>query len=110
MPLLRDIQGRIDDFIVLPSGRRVSPHPFYWAVLLIPGVKRWRVIQETPNVLRVEVVADADFPEGGSSAIEANVRKIVGDEMDITVSAVEAIEHDPRKKFRSVISNVFLED
>jgi phenylacetate-CoA ligase len=104
LPLLREIQGRVDDFIVLPSGGRISPHPFYWALLLVPGISKWRVIQETRNLLRIEVVPGPDFQEDGPSMIEANVRKIVKDGMEITVSVLDAIEHNPLQKFRSVIS------
>lgn len=106
LPLLREIQGRVDDFIVLPSGGRISPHPFYWALLLVPGISKWRVIQETRNLLRIEVVAGANFPEEGPSMIETNVRKIVKGGMEITVSVLDAIEHNPLQKFRSVISKV----
>lgn len=106
LPLLKDIQGRIDDFIVLPTGRRISPHPFYWALLLVPGTEKWRVIQETCSLLRIEVVAGPDFPEDGPSMIEANLRKIVKDEMEIAVSVQDAIEQNPLQKFRSVISKV----
>ncbi len=106
MPLLKDIQGRIDDFIILPSGGRISPHPFYWALLLVPGIAKWRVVQETRSLLRVEVAAGPDFRKDGPSMIEANVRKIVKDEMEIMVSVLDAIEQNPLQKFRSVISKV----
>jgi phenylacetate-CoA ligase len=106
LPLLKKIQGRIDDFIVLPSGNRISPHPFYWALLLVPGISQWRVIQETKDLLKVEVVPGGDFRADGPSMIEANLRKLVKDEMRIAISVVDAIEVNPGQKFRSVFSNL----
>lgn len=106
MPLLKDIKGRIDDFIILPSGNRISPHPFYWAILLVPGISRWRVIQEERDLLKVEVVAGEGFSDNGPSMIEANLRKIVKDEMKIEISLIDNIEQNPLQKFRSVISKV----
>jgi len=106
LPLMKDIQGRIDDFILLPSGKRISPHPFYWAILMVPGISQWRVVQEARDLLKVEVVAGRDFGGDGPAMIEANLRKIVKDGMRIAVSVLDAIERNPQEKFRSVISKV----
>jgi phenylacetate-CoA ligase len=106
LPLIENIQGRIDDFVILPSGRRVSPHPLHWAVLAVPGIKRWRIVQEARDRIRVEVVAGPEFPADGPAVIEANVRRILAENAAVAVAVVDAIAQDPRKKFRLVVSNV----
>ncbi|HHT9152071.1 MAG TPA: phenylacetate--CoA ligase family protein [Candidatus Hypogeohydataceae bacterium YC40] len=106
MPLLKEITGRIDDFIVLPSGKRISPHPFYHALRWVRGIAKWRIIQEENGILKVEVVVSKDFSYNGSSLIEANLRKIFDDKLKIEISIVAEIKQDPSQKFRSVISKV----
>ncbi len=106
MPLMRNIQGRIDDHIVLPSGTRLSSHPFYWALVLVRGVRQWRVIQEEKDLLRVEVVAGKEWDSRVPSSIETNLRTIVHDEMRIAIALVDRIDISPAQKFRSVISHI----
>lgn len=107
LPLLKSIEGRVDDYVVLPSGRKFSPHPFHWALLLVPGILQWRVIQEECDLLHVEIVAGPGFSSGGGAwMIESNLRKIVGDEMRIRVSQVDHIKKTHPHKFRSVISRL----
>ena len=108
MPLMRNIQGRIDDHIVLPSGTRVSSHPFYWALVVIRGVRQWRVIQEEKDLLRVEVVAGKEWDSSVPSSIETNLRTIVHDDMRIAIALVDRIDISPAQKFRSDRTLVFL--
>ena len=51
-PLLERIQGRIDDYITLKSGRRISPHPFYHCLDPVPGIKKWQIIQQSLDQIR----------------------------------------------------------
>lgn len=106
LPLLKNIVGRIDDFIVLPSGRMISPHPFYWAVFTVPGVSEWRIIQEEKDVLKVDLVVNPSFNNDCFSMIENNLRKLVGYEMKIEIFILDTIQRNPDQKFRSVISKV----
>jgi phenylacetate-CoA ligase len=104
LPLMKIIEGRLGDFIVLPSGKRLSPHPFFVALDTTAGITRWQLVQETPHRLHVKVVVAHGFSGHGSQAARASLQAIVGEDMEVIVSEVDAIPHDPAQKFRSVRS------
>ena len=105
------VKGRLDDFIVLRHGRRISPQVFYYTVAPIGGVSEWRVIQESIEELKVEIVA-ARGPKQGrrrrriKRRIEENLKESVGNGIKLTVEIVNSIPKGPGEKFRSVFSLV----
>jgi phenylacetate-CoA ligase len=106
LPLMRVIEGRLGDFITLPSGQKVSPHHFFIALDTAVGVARWRLIQETPRRLRAEVIVDHSAGGRTYQEAKANLEAIVGEEMEIIVAEVDSIPYNPSQKFRSVVSAV----
>jgi phenylacetate-CoA ligase len=105
-PLLGHIDGRTDDFIVLKNGRKISPHPLYHCVVSVQGVKRWRMVQENMNMLRVDIEPTKNFTNESQQRIESNLKKLVGDEIEIKISLVDSILVDLSSKFRTVSSKV----
>ena len=106
LPLLDSIQGKTDDFITLKSGRKISPQPFFYLMEPIPGIKRWRTIQESIDKLRVEIEPSSSFTKDAEKMIDAGLKRVVGDEMEIEISLVDTIKVDPSTKFRFVYSKV----
>jgi phenylacetate-CoA ligase len=103
-PLLEGIQGRQDDFISLKDGKKLSPHPFYYALDFVPGIKRWRITQERSLRLKVEIVPGPDLDRAALQTAERNLRRAVNGELPVEISVVEAIEVEPGRKFRAVSS------
>ncbi|MBN1136646.1 MAG: phenylacetate--CoA ligase family protein [Anaerolineae bacterium] len=105
-PLIKIIEGRLGDFITLPSGKKLSPHHFFIALDTAAGVARWRLVQETARRLTAEVVVDPDSSVGALHAAQANLKAIVGEDMEVIVTPVPSLPYDPAHKFRSVMSMV----
>jgi phenylacetate-CoA ligase len=106
LPLLEVVEGRLGDLIALPSGKTFSPHPFFVALDTTIGVAKWRLIQETPSRLKVEMVAGTRAGDHAAQAAQANVQAIVGEEAEVVVCQVNRLPYDPGHKFRSVVSQV----
>jgi phenylacetate-CoA ligase len=106
LPLMRVVEGRLGDFITLPSGKKLSPHHFFIALDTAVGIARWQLVQENAHRLRAEVVVNHDRGAGvrACEAARANLKAIVGEEMEVVVAEVPALSYDPAHKFRSVIS------
>lgn len=104
LPLLASVTGRSDDFIVAPDGRRLSPRLFYYALWTVPGVAEFRMIQQTVRHLRVELVAGSDYTEASRRAVCANIRELLGEEVEISVAIVESIPRGRSEKLRSFVS------
>jgi phenylacetate-CoA ligase len=103
-PLMRIVEGRLGDFITLPSGKRLSPHHFFIALDTAVGVARWQLVQETAHRLRAEVVVNHKAGARARQAAQANLKAIVGEEMEIVITEVPSLSYSPSQKFRSVIS------
>jgi len=106
LPLLKNIQGRADDCVILRNGRKMTSQPFYHAIEPASGIRRWRVVQENINTLRVEIEPDADFDLNSRQMIENNLKRLVTDNMEVEISLVDSIPADPSYKFRQVTSKV----
>lgn len=103
-PLMSIVEGRLGDFITLPSGKRLSPHPFFIALDTAVGVARWQLVQETTHRLKAEIVVSPNSGTRSRQAARANLRAIVGAEVEIVVAEVPSLSYSPSRKFRSVVS------
>jgi len=102
-PLVDVIQGREDDWLCLPDGKRFSPMAF--EVSAIPGIKQYRVIQKDYDQLFVEVIPGFDFMNRTRENVREHLQKIVGPSMRVRVSKVD---HIPQQsgKMRRFISEI----
>ncbi|MBP7149386.1 MAG: phenylacetate--CoA ligase family protein [Acidobacteria bacterium] len=100
------IEGRDDDTLTLPSGRKVSAR----AINLleeVPGVLEYQVVQRAPD--RVEVLARLSSAFAAAEA--AQVASIIrggfqGEEVNVRVIPVDVVPRGPTGKRRAVVSEV----
>jgi len=105
-PLLERIQGRVDDYVTLRSGRRISPHPFYHCLDPVPDIRKWQIIQKRLDEIHVLIESGPDFSVDSQRSIRDNVLDLVQNELEVKIFVVDSIDIDPSRKFRSVSSNV----
>jgi phenylacetate-CoA ligase len=110
LPLMNIVEGRADDFIVLPSGRAIPPrrimHSLYNAVLHNDEVFRLKVVQEKEDRIRVYVTRGKEAGERTVENIRSAVTKALGEPVDVDVRFVDAIEKNSHGKLRTVESKV----
>lgn len=106
LSLLADIQGRVNDRIIFRSGERLPSQPFFFAVQDVPGVKQWRITQESLDRLHVEIEPTPEFDDSSRQRIVNNLNDLIRREMSITVSLVSSFPSDPDHKFRQVQSKM----
>lgn len=103
---MEKIQGRIDDFIVLPNKRKISPHPLYHCLDPVPGIRRWRIIQTDVHHLVLELEGGRAFSSDTVSRARANLVQLLKNEIDIIVRIVPSIPVAPQTKFRAIQSEL----
>lgn len=104
LPLLERIEGRLDDVIVTPDGRRVGRmDPVFKADL---SIREAQIVQEALDVVRVRVVPGADFGARQEEELKRRVRLRLGEGVRVEVGRVKEIERGAGGKFRAVISHV----
>lgn len=102
-PVLEKIEGRSDDVIITPDGKkigRLSP------VLKGFPVKEAQYIQDEIESIRVIIVKAEGFKQKDESEIKRELAKRVGTKIKINVEYTEKIERGPGGKYKNVISRI----
>ena len=101
LPTLRTIEGRLDDVVVTPDGRRVGRlDPVFKSDL---PIREAQIVQEALDALCVRYVPAAGFSARDGAALTARLRQRVGD-MTIRLEAVPALPRTANGKLRTVVS------
>lgn len=113
LPLLKVIEGRITDSLVLPGGHLVHPFTLTLALEHIPVMARFQIVQEHAGSVRALIVIDKQTktsPSDGHQAIcetaYQSLRKILGDTVQISVDLVEEIPESQQPGYHTVKSLV----
>ena len=99
-----DVDGRIEDFVVTPDGRRVGrlDHIFKEQ----RDVAEAQILQETQEAIEVLVVPLASWKADSERSLLKEIRSRLGEEIGVTVRQVDAIPREANAKFRAVKSRV----
>jgi phenylacetate-CoA ligase len=104
LPRLASIDGRADDVLVTPDGRRVGRlDPVFKADL---PVREAQIIQEQLDQLRVRIVPAAGFGDRHARQISERLQQRMGAGVRVSVDTVERINRDAAGKFRAVVSRL----
>jgi len=112
LPLMKMIEGRIDDFLTTLDGRVISGqifsenYPFEnWEK---EGIKHFRVIQEKRDKLTIKLAVREDVfnPVPVLEKASRKLKELFGEGMNIEFQIVDEIEKDPSGKIRIAISRV----
>jgi len=103
LPILQSVEGRTDDVVVTPDGRRIGRlDPIFKADFPILEAQ---IVQETLHLIRVLVVPACGFTVRHEQMLLSAVRERVG-ETSVLVETVQSIPKSANGKFRAVISKV----
>lgn len=107
-PVLQDIEGRADDFIVLPSGKVIPPIQVTAAFFktIHNHIEQFRVIQDTKSHIYVYIVPQKGFTDTVEKSLLHRIRESLGPSINIDMEKVKHLEQTGRSKFRTIISKV----
>ena len=106
LPLMKVIEGRIDDFIVLPSGNVLPPTALVPLFFKTQEIEQFRIIQNRKDLLEVEIMPNKDYTGVVEKTILEKLEKIINEPIHIQIKKVETINQKVKTKYRTVISNV----
>jgi phenylacetate-CoA ligase len=107
LPILKSIDGRTDDVVITPDGRRVGRlDPVFKAEL---HIREAQIIQDALDHVRVLYVPDAAFSAASAREIVVRLQDRLG-KINITLEPVEAIPRGANGKFRAVMSRLSKDD
>ena len=105
LPLIKDIQGRIVDFIHTKDGRYLSPYLVTRILEHTAGVQRYKVIQNKDYSIELRLKANRGLDETTLRELQHRCEDIFRD-TPANISIVDHIENEDGPKFRIVESNL----
>lgn len=105
LPLLKEIQGRSTDFVVAQDGTVIHGLALIYILRDSPGVRAFKIIQESLALTRVLVVLDPDI-ESSLETIRKGFRARLGSDVEIQIEKVGEILPEQSGKYRYVVSKV----
>lgn len=105
LPLMTSILGRSVDYFILPDNSMISPYTMTCAIENIEGMKQYRIVQESKNLVTVSVVPDNQFAERNEQNIKSNLERILPG-VTVQINLVEQITREKSGKYKIVISKV----
>jgi phenylacetate-CoA ligase len=107
LPLLKLHQGRIDDWIALPSGEQLHPQRLHGALKTVGAIWQWQLVQRTPRDFLVRIVAPERHDQDAlREGVEREMRRLMGFKPSLEILFVNEMERTQGAKFRPVISLV----
>ncbi len=106
LPLIREVQGRTNDFVVAMDGTRVHDVAFGMVLRETPGIRAFKVIQETLEFTRVLLAVNGQYRDDSEEKIRATLKARLGQGVQIAIEKVEHIPPEPTGKFRYVVSRI----
>jgi phenylacetate-CoA ligase len=106
LPMLKEVQGRVTDFVRAKDGTVMHGLALIYVVRELPGIQKFKIVQESVDYTRVMVVPDTGFDDGVSSRIRDGMRKRLGADVRIDVETVAEIPPEASGKYRYIVSEV----
>ncbi|MGD2250854.1 MAG: hypothetical protein PVF58_20845 [Candidatus Methanofastidiosia archaeon] len=108
-PLIKDLEGRTDDLIVLPSGNVVPPTRLIPSFFMTPYIEAFKVIQDKRTHIHIQIVPRREISEPEEKEFLEEIQTILGEPVDIDIEKVDHIKKVGRGKFKAVTSKIPLD-
>jgi phenylacetate-CoA ligase len=108
LPVLKELQGRTTDFLVAMDGTVMHGLALIYVLRDLKGVKEFKIIQESLDLVRVLVVPDSQWGKIIEDAIVEGFRDRLGKNVIVEVEVKTEIEAEASGKRRYVVSHVSL--
>ncbi len=106
LPLMKEVQGRSTDFLVAKDGTVMHGLSLIYIVRDLPGVRQFKIVQESLDLTRILIVTDVDFDAASLLGIERGAKARLGEDVAVEVLRVAEIPPEKSGKFRYVVSRV----
>lgn len=105
LPLIEQIQTRVDDIITTSDGRLINPAPLA-GLFRSHSIDRGRIIQEDLMHYTVKIVPISGYSKAESAKIIKGMHAVLGADIQIRVDLVESIPCQGNGKYPFIISKI----
>lgn len=105
-PLIKSIEGRMDDMLITPEGNYVGSASMSVAIELVNNIKEVQIIQNKIDEIIVKVVKVEKFNKYDLNLLIDRLKERLGKKVSIKVVFVNQIKRTRAGKFRFIISSI----
>ncbi len=106
LPLLKEIQGRTNDFLLATDGKLLPCGAFTYLMREADGIESYKITQETRTLTRLQLVRPAGLPDPLRDRLVQGFKGRLGDGVQIDIELVQSIPTQGNGKYRYVVSHV----
>jgi phenylacetate-CoA ligase len=106
LPVLEKIDGRTTDFVLAQDGTVVHGLALIYVLRDIEAIQSFKIIQETTELLRIQLVVTPQFGVEWESVIAQSYRKRLGASVELVYEYLDEIPREKSGKYRYVVSHV----
>lgn len=107
LPMLERLEGRVADFLKLPSGGQVAGISLVERTLTkVPGVEQMQLVQESMEEVLINRVKGSEYNEHTDTNLIAAMREVFDEQVDLIIRDVPAIPQEASGKYRFSICKV----
>ena len=103
LPLLKDVQGRITDFLVLPDGRQISGPALTLIVSDMADVRQVQFVQRIPEMVLLRVVPGPSYGPATEQELRKRMNLYLGESVKLQIGLTESIASEVSGKYRFVV-------
>jgi phenylacetate-CoA ligase len=106
LPVIREIVGRSTDYVIAQDGTRMPGTALTYVLREMPEIAAFKIVQETRELLRVQVVPAANWSSPIEESIRAGLRARLGRSTEVVVEVTDRIPPERSGKYRYIVSHV----
>lgn len=106
LPILKEIHGRSTDFVLAQNGTVIHGLALIYILRDLPGIASFKVVQESLDLVRVEIVRGEEYLLSNEQAVGDVFRGRLGESVVVSFEYLDEIKPEKSGKFRYVISKV----
>ncbi|MES2366234.1 MAG: AMP-binding protein [Pseudomonadota bacterium] len=106
LPLLKAIEGRSTDFVVTQDGTVMHGLALVYVIRDLPGVRQFKIVQESLTLTRVLLATDHQFEETNTDRIMLGIQQRLGPGVRVEIERMDEVPKEKSGKYRYVVSHV----
>jgi phenylacetate-CoA ligase len=106
-PLLKNIEGRVQDYIVSKKGHLAPLTSVYHLIAFASNnVKECQLYQKKKGEVIINIIKEKNYSKSDSDRIMKNFKSRAGNDFDFNINFMDKIERTKRGKFRFLIQDL----
>ncbi|MBU6997237.1 MAG: phenylacetate--CoA ligase family protein [Theionarchaea archaeon] len=102
LPVIKELEGRLDDVVVLPSGGLIPCTRMCPLLHNTPGIAEFGIIQDNPSHVVIRIVPRDEFTEDVENTLHDKMQNVLGSSVTIDIKRVDHINRDKKIKFKRI--------